>query len=215
MECLQGTPKADKLIWLETKNFIVRLIISIRLFTKKKHLGLSLLCGKHNTRVWEKWQKPCRSREHSTLIRIYLLTLTTLVQWRCHTFQLYSERFCWSDHSDKIKREFFQAVTVSVLLYDWTTCTLTKRLAKKARWKIQKCAECFLEKILGAMPNKTTPISQTIQIRRTKIAPWCSLKLLDFDLKYNKFKLHLRYYVHFRRNTLLKVINSHIIPLRG
>ena len=33
-----------------------------------------------------------------------------------------------SDHSDKIKLEFFQAVTLSVLLYGGTTWTLTKHL---------------------------------------------------------------------------------------
>ena len=32
---------------------------------------------------------------------------------------------------DKIKREFFEAVTVPVLLYSCTTWTLRKRLAKK------------------------------------------------------------------------------------
>ena len=36
-----------------------------------------------------------------------------------------------SDLTDKIKRSFFQAAVVSILLYGCTTWTLTKRLEKK------------------------------------------------------------------------------------
>ena len=36
-----------------------------------------------------------------------------------------------SDLTDKRKRSFFQAAVVSILLYWYTTCTLTKRLKKK------------------------------------------------------------------------------------
>ena len=36
-----------------------------------------------------------------------------------------------SDRSDKIKRDFFQAVVVSILLNGYTTCMLTKRIEKK------------------------------------------------------------------------------------
>ena len=36
-----------------------------------------------------------------------------------------------SDLTDKMKRSFFQAAFVSILLYGWTTWTLTKRLEKK------------------------------------------------------------------------------------
>ena len=36
-----------------------------------------------------------------------------------------------SDLTDKMKRSFFQAVVVSILLYGCTTWTLTKRLEKK------------------------------------------------------------------------------------
>ena len=38
---------------------------------------------------------------------------------------------CKSDLTDKMKRSFFQAAVVSILLYRCTTCTLTKRLEKK------------------------------------------------------------------------------------
>ena len=38
---------------------------------------------------------------------------------------------CKSNLADKIKRSFFQAVVVSILLYGCTTWTLTKRMEKK------------------------------------------------------------------------------------
>ena len=36
-----------------------------------------------------------------------------------------------SDLTDKIKRSFFQAVIASILLYGYTTWTLSKRMEKK------------------------------------------------------------------------------------
>ena len=36
-----------------------------------------------------------------------------------------------SDLSDNIKRNFFQALAVSILLYEGTTWTITKRIQKK------------------------------------------------------------------------------------
>ena len=36
-----------------------------------------------------------------------------------------------SDLTDKIKRNFFQAVVVSILLYGCTTWTITQRMEKK------------------------------------------------------------------------------------
>ena len=41
-----------------------------------------------------------------------------------------------SDLSDKIKRSFFQAAIVSILLYGCSTRTLTKRKEKKQLYKI-------------------------------------------------------------------------------
>ena len=41
-----------------------------------------------------------------------------------------------SDLTDKMKRSFFQAAVVSILLYGCTTWTLTKRLEKKTRRKL-------------------------------------------------------------------------------
>ena len=56
-----------------------------------------------------------------------------------------------SDLSDRIKREFFQAL--SVLLYGCTIWTLRK-LGEKARWKLHQVATCCFEQILvGSNPN--------------------------------------------------------------
>ena len=51
-----------------------------------------------------------------------------------------------SDLSDKSKWDFFQAVTVSVLLYECTIKMLTK---------LHKNAACSLEQILEVIPHKT------------------------------------------------------------
>ena len=44
-----------------------------------------------------------------------------------------------SDLTDKMKRSFFQAAVVSILLYGCTTWTLTKRLEKKLDGNTQQC----------------------------------------------------------------------------
>ena len=46
-----------------------------------------------------------------------------------------------SDLTDKMKRSFFQASVVSILLYGCTTWTLTKRLEKKLDAITQECCE--------------------------------------------------------------------------
>ena len=52
--------------------------------------------------------------------------------------------YAYLDHlkltSDKIKREFFQVVTISVLLYGCTTWTRTKRLKKKLNKQLKDTA---------------------------------------------------------------------------
>ena len=55
-----------------------------------------------------------------------------------------------SDLTDKMKRSFFHAAVVSILLYGCTTWTLTKRLEKKLDGNI--------EQVLAAMPHKTPTI---------------------------------------------------------
>ena len=49
------------------------------------------------------------------------------------------------DVSDKIKRDFFQAVAVSILLYRGTTWTLTKSVEKKRDWNYTRMLRAGLK----------------------------------------------------------------------
>ena len=74
-----------------------------------------------------------------------------------------------SDLTDKMKRSFFQAAVVSILLYGCTTWTLTKRLDKKIHGNYTRMLRAILNKswrqystrhqIFGHLP----PITKTIQ----------------------------------------------------
>ena len=79
-----------------------------------------------------------------------------------------------SDLTDKMKRSFFQAAVVSILLYGCTTWTLTKRLEKKLNGNYTKMLRSILNKswrhqLYGHLP----PITKTIQVRRTRHAGHC------------------------------------------
>ena len=84
-----------------------------------------------------------------------------------------------SDLTDKMKRSFFQAVIVLILLYGCTTWMLTKWLEKKL--------DCNYTRMLRAISNKSwrqhptkhqlyghlPTITKTIQVRRTRHAGQC------------------------------------------
>ena len=84
-----------------------------------------------------------------------------------------------SDLTDKMKRSFFQAAVVSILLYGCTTWTLTKRLEKKLDGNYTRMLRVILNKswqqhptwhqLYGYLP----PITKTIQVRRTRHAGHC------------------------------------------
>ena len=57
-----------------------------------------------------------------------------------------------------MKRSFFQAAVVSILLYGCTTWTLTKRLGEEARRQLHKNAVRNLEQVLAATPHKTPTV---------------------------------------------------------
>ena len=81
-----------------------------------------------------------------------------------------------SDLTNKMKRSFFQAVVVAILLYGCTTWTLTKRLEKKLDGNCSRMLRAILNKswrqhltrhqLYGHLP----PITKTIQVRRTRHA---------------------------------------------
>ena len=83
-----------------------------------------------------------------------------------------------SDLTDKMKRSFFQAAVVSILLYGCTTWTLTKRLERKLDGKLHKNVESSIKQVLATTPHETPTLrtlaphhenytSSTNQTRRT------------------------------------------------
>ena len=84
-----------------------------------------------------------------------------------------------SNLSDKMKRSFFQAAVVSILLYGCTTWTLTKRLEKKLDGNYTRMLRVILNKSWRQHPTRhqlyghQPPITKTIQARRTRHAGHC------------------------------------------
>ena len=83
------------------------------------------------------------------------------------------------DLTDKMKRSFIQPGVVSILLYGYTTWTLTKRLEKMLDGNYTRMLRTILNKsrwqhrtrhqLYGRLP----PITKTIQVRRTRHAGHC------------------------------------------
>ena len=78
-----------------------------------------------------------------------------------------------------MKRSFFQAAVVSILLYECTTWTLTKRLEKKLDGNYTRMLRAILNKSWWQHPTKDQlyhhqpPITKTIEVRRTRHAGHC------------------------------------------
>ena len=97
-----------------------------------------------------------------------------------------------SDLTDKMKRIFFQAAVVSILLYRCTTWTLTKRLEMKLDSNYTRMLRAILNKFWRQHPTThqlyghLPPITKTIQVRRTKHAGhyWRSKDELIRDVLY-------------------------------
>ena len=94
-----------------------------------------------------------------------------------------------------MKRSFFQAAVVSILLYGCTTWTLTKRLKKK-NGNYTRILRAILNKswqqhstrhqLYGHLP----PITKTIQVRRTRHAEH-SWRSKDSSVMYSYGPLHM------------------------
>ena len=84
-----------------------------------------------------------------------------------------------SDLTDKMKRSFFQAAVVSILLYGCTNWTLTKRLEKKLDGNYTRMLRAILNKSWRQHPTKhqlyghLPPITKIIQVRQTRHAGHC------------------------------------------
>ena len=81
--------------------------------------------------------------------------------------------------TDKMKRSFFQAAVVSILLYGCTTWTLTKRLEKKLDGNYTRILLAILNRSWQQHPTRRQlyghlpPITKTIQARWTRHAGHC------------------------------------------
>ena len=84
-----------------------------------------------------------------------------------------------SDLIDKMKRSFFQAAVISILLHGCTTWTLTKRLEKKLDGNYTRMLRAILNKSWRQHPTRhqlyghQPPITKTIQARRARHAGHC------------------------------------------
>ena len=84
-----------------------------------------------------------------------------------------------SDLTDKMKRSFFQAAVVSILLYGCTTWTLTKQLEKNLHGNYTRMLRAILNKSWQQHPTRhqlyghLLPITKTIQARLTRHAGHC------------------------------------------
>ena len=82
-----------------------------------------------------------------------------------------------SDLTDKMKRSFFQAAVVSILLFGFTT--LTKRLERKLDGNYTRMLRAILNKSWRQHPTRhqlydhLPPITKTIYVRRTRNAGHC------------------------------------------
>ena len=78
-----------------------------------------------------------------------------------------------------MKRSFFKAAVVSILLYGWTTWTLTKRLERRLDGNYTRMLRAVLNKSWRQHPTRLQlyghlpPITKTIQVRRTRHAGHC------------------------------------------
>ena len=78
-----------------------------------------------------------------------------------------------------MKRSFFQAAVVSIVLYGCTTWTLKKRMEKKLDDNYTRMLRAILNKSWRQHPTKQQrynhqpPITETIKVRRTRHAGHC------------------------------------------
>ena len=86
-----------------------------------------------------------------------------------------------SDLTNKMKRSFFQAAFVSILLYGCTTWTLTKRLEKELDGNYTRMLRAILNKSWRQHPTRhqlyghLPPITKIMQVRRARLAEHCGI----------------------------------------
>ena len=141
--------KTEYMCYNQTGNITTLDGASLRLVDKLTYLGSSVSSTENDidTRLTKAWTA------------IYRLSII----WK-------------SDLTDKMKRSFFQAAVVSILLYGCTTWTLTKRLEKKLDGNYTRMLRAILNKSWRQHPTRRQlyghlpPITKTTQVRRARHA---------------------------------------------
>ena len=96
-----------------------------------------------------------------------------------------------------MKRSFFQAAVVSILLYGCTTWTLTKRLEKKLDGNYTRMLQAILNKSWRQHPTRhqlyghLPSIRKTIQVRRTRQAGHCWRSRDELKMMYSYGSPHM------------------------
>ena len=115
---------------------------------------------------WTNWTLCAKKLCYTRLTKAWAAIKRLSIIWR-------------SDLTDKMKRIFFQAAVASILLYECTTWTLTKRLKKKLDGNYTRMLRAILNKSWRQHPTRhqlyghLPPIMKTIQNRRTWHAGHC------------------------------------------
>ena len=106
-------------------------------------------------------------------------SMSTQFDCRKHFYFKLLKQLWKSDLTDKMKRSFFQAAVVSILLYGCTTWTLTKWLEKKLDGNYTRMLRAILNKSWQQHPTRhqlyghLPPITKTIQVRWTRHVGHC------------------------------------------
>ena len=144
--------KTEHMCYNQTGNISILYRPSLKLVDKFTYLGSSVLSTEKDikTRLTKAW---------TAIDRLSII-------WK-------------SDLTDKMKRSFFQAVVISILLYGCTTWTLTKRLEKKLDGNYTRMLWAILNKSWWQHPmshqlySHLPPITKTFQVRWTRHAGHC------------------------------------------
>ena len=106
---------------------------------------------------------------------LFFIFFFSMLKERKHLPFFIAER----DKTDKMKRSFFQAAVVSILLYGCTTRTLTKQMGKKLDSNYTRILRAILKKTWTQHPTKQQlyshllPITKTIKVRQTRHTGHC------------------------------------------
>ena len=111
--------KTEYMCYNQTGDITTLVRTSLKLVDKLTYLGSSVSSTEKDIDTW--------------LTKAWTAINKLLIVWK-------------SDLSDKLKRSFFQAAVVSILLYGCTTWTLTKRLEKKLDGNYTRMLRAILNK---------------------------------------------------------------------